>query len=225
MPSTYAHYRIGQEVIHKLPANIQKIITHSKELYDIGLHGPDILFYYHPLKMNSINSIGYRLHDEPGFIFFENAKEIIEQNFQDEKYLAYIFGFICHYVLDATCHKYIDEKINISGISHTEIEVEFDRYLMLLDHHDPIRHHLTHHIISNNDYAKIISPFFYKTDAHHIKKALQSMKTYNDLLIAPSRIKRTMIYSLLKVTGNYKEMHGLLVNIHENPECKDSTKK
>ena len=48
MPSTYAHYRFGQEVLKELPNDIKKIIIENKELYDIGLHGPDILFYYLP---------------------------------------------------------------------------------------------------------------------------------------------------------------------------------
>lgn len=48
MPSTYAHYRMGQEVIKQVSAPVRDIIMKHKQLYDIGLHGPDILFYYHP---------------------------------------------------------------------------------------------------------------------------------------------------------------------------------
>ena len=66
MPSTYAHYRFGQEVLKELPNDIKKIIIENKELYDIGLHGPDLLFYYLPLKTNEINSIGYNMHEKTG---------------------------------------------------------------------------------------------------------------------------------------------------------------
>lgn len=38
-PSTYAHYRFGQEVLKELPNDIKKIIIENKELCDIGLHG------------------------------------------------------------------------------------------------------------------------------------------------------------------------------------------
>ena len=51
------------------------------------------------------------------------------------------------------------------------------------------------------------------------------MISYNKLLVAPSRLKRMFIYALLRITGNYKEMHGLLVNYKENPICSDSTKR
>ena len=41
-----------------LDGNEKKIVEKYPQLYLIGLHGPDILFYYKPLKSNSINSIG-----------------------------------------------------------------------------------------------------------------------------------------------------------------------
>lgn len=50
MPSTYAHYRFGQEVLKELPNDIKKIIIENKELYDIGLHGPDLLVLLFTIK-------------------------------------------------------------------------------------------------------------------------------------------------------------------------------
>ena len=223
MPSTYTHYRFGQEVIQKVPKDIQKIILENKELYDIGLHGPDILFYYRPLKNNSINSIGYQMHEHQGKEFFDFASKILQAK-QTNEALAYLLGFICHFTLDASCHGYIDQKIAQSGVSHGEIEVEFDRDLMMKDGLDPLRHKLTNHIIPSIENAKVIAPFFKVTDKE-IMKALKSMKIYNDLLIAPTKLKRNFIYALLHLTGNYKEMHGLIVNYKANPLCKDSTEK
>ena len=53
MPSTYAHYRLGQEVYKSVSALARTAIKSHKELFDIGLHGPDILFYYRPLAGKS----------------------------------------------------------------------------------------------------------------------------------------------------------------------------
>lgn len=223
MPSTYAHYRFGQEVIQKVPDDIKKIILENKELYDIGLHGPDILFYYQPLKNNSINSIGYQMHEHQGKEFFDFASKILQAK-QTNEALAYLLGFICHFTLDASCHGYIDQKIAQSGVSHGEIEVEFDRDLMMKDGLDPLRHKLTNHIIPSIENAKVIAPFFKVTDKEIIK-ALKSMKIYNNLLIAPTKLKRNFIYVLLCITGNYQEMHGLIVNYQANPLCKESTEK
>ena len=71
---------MGQEVIKQLSDPVREIIMENKELYDIGLHGPDILFYYHPLKVDPVNSIGYRLHEHSGKFFFERAAKVIENS-------------------------------------------------------------------------------------------------------------------------------------------------
>ena len=225
MPYTYAHYRMGQEVLKQLSCPVREIIMENKELYDIGLHGPDILFYYHPLKVNRVNSIGYGLHEHSGKYFFERAALVIKKSSDAKAALAYTFGFISHFTLDATSHGYIDEKIAESGVSHAEIEVEFDRSLMEEDGLDPIRHELTGHIIPSMKNAELIAPFFTGTNPKQIEKALMGMIHYNHLLLAPSVFKRMFIYMLLHLTGNYKEMHGLLVNFEANPACHDSTQK
>ena len=49
MPAAYAHYRFGQAVFSRLPAEKQKIIQAHRALYDLGLQGPDLLFHYRPL--------------------------------------------------------------------------------------------------------------------------------------------------------------------------------
>ncbi len=127
MPSTYAHYRLGKEVALSLPERLRNIIKKHMELYDIGLHGPDILFYYKPFFANRVNQTGFGMHEEQGKCFFEEAGNTIRAKEKNDEHLAYIFGFICHFVLDSQCHGYIDEKIERSGVSHTEIEAEFDR--------------------------------------------------------------------------------------------------
>lgn len=225
MPSTYAHYRMGQEVRNSLNEREKEIVESYPELFLIGLHGPDILFYYKPLVSNKVNQIGYGMHGRPGKEFFEKAAKVLKQHQGNDAYLSYVYGFICHFALDVTCHGYIDEKIAASGISHTEIEVEFDRMLMVKDGYDPIRHRLTEHIVPSMENAGVIQAFFEGADSKQVCEALKGMISNNNLLIAPSKGKRFLINALLTVTGNYKEMHGLVVNYQRNPQCDDSTAK
>ena len=49
----------------------------------------------------------------------------------DEKLLAYLLGFGCHYLLDSACHPYIEDMAAKEVITHTLLEKEFDRTLML----------------------------------------------------------------------------------------------
>ena len=70
MPTTYAHYKFGKEVISALPRPLRSTVENHRELFDIGLHGPDIPFYYHPMKRNTVNGQGYDLHDKPADLVF-----------------------------------------------------------------------------------------------------------------------------------------------------------
>ena len=46
MPTTYTHDLFGKRVCRKLPEKLQHLIRSNGNLYRIGQHGPDILFYY-----------------------------------------------------------------------------------------------------------------------------------------------------------------------------------
>ena len=45
MPSTYAHYRFGKRVLERLDGDARRIAERHRALFDIGLHGPDVLFH------------------------------------------------------------------------------------------------------------------------------------------------------------------------------------
>ena len=184
MPSTYAHYRIGQEILEKVNEKEKRIIKNNIELFNIGLHGPDILFYFNPLFSNSVNEVGYGLHEKSGMYFFKKA-----------------------------------------SVGIKKFETELDRKLLIKDGYDPIRKCLTNHINPSLENAKVISEFFDKVEDLEVEKALKSMIFYNKLLIAPSKLKRKAIFLLLKLTGNYENMHGLFINFESNPKCIDSTLK
>ena len=70
MPSTYAHYLFGERVLARLNEETAAPVRANRQLYDIGLHGPDVLFYYHPLTNNKVNSIGFGMHGRHADKFF-----------------------------------------------------------------------------------------------------------------------------------------------------------
>lgn len=224
MPATYAHYRFGQEVRKDLPEKEKKIVEEFPELFMIGLHGPDIFFYYRPFSNNRVRQIGHEMHKRAGEAFFASAAGVVREHDRNHAYLSYLYGFICHFALDVACHGYIDEKIAKSGISHTEIEAEFDRMLMVKDGHDPIRYKPTGHIVPSVENAEIIQAFFREADSTQVLGTLKGMVSYLNLLVAPSKRKRFLIDSVLKLTGNYKDLHGLVINYVSNKDCADSTK-
>ena len=64
MPTTYAHWRFGNTCIPTLDQDLQTMIRSYREVFDYGVHVPDIFFYYHCLKANKINEYGNYLTKE-----------------------------------------------------------------------------------------------------------------------------------------------------------------
>ena len=50
MPTTYTHYQFGDRVYPQLPEALKQAVLSHRALFDIGVHGPDPLFYYKPLQ-------------------------------------------------------------------------------------------------------------------------------------------------------------------------------
>ena len=93
MPSTYAHRRFGTNVLEHLPDELRAQLEQNRELYDIGLHGPDLLFYYHAAKSNPVGALGNAMHEEPGRVFFDRARRVVHCEADRDAALAYALGF------------------------------------------------------------------------------------------------------------------------------------
>lgn len=222
MPSTYAHYRMGRWVLRNLPKPVCQKITPYRELYDIGLHGPDILFYYRPLAASCVSSAGYELHHCSGKDFFERAACAADRCTDPQAGFAYICGLLCHYALDSTCHGYINEYEKKRGITHAEIETEFDRCLLVSDGCDPLSQSLTDHIVPSAENAEIIAAFYDMVSPEEIRRSLSSMIRCSRLLLAPRQPKRAAVCGLMTVSGRYAALRGLMVNRQPNPDCAES---
>ena len=221
MPTTYAHYKFGEEVMSALPRPLQNSIENKRELFDIGLHGPDILFYYRPILKNKVTSQGYAMHDRPADEFFNRAAEVIAKAEDPAAARAYIYGFICHFALDSECHPYVEKMIQVSGISHSEIEMEFDRMLLTEDFLNPVRHDSAKHIHPTIENGRVIAPFFEEVSPEIVKKALKSMKFYLKILRAPDPGKRRILMGGMRLAHCYDSMHGMVMSLEPNPECKE----
>ncbi|HBV67049.1 MAG TPA: hypothetical protein DEF04_01850 [Clostridiales bacterium] len=201
-----------------LNGNTKRVINENINLFDIGLHGPDVLFYYKPLKANDISKRGHRLHSMNADLFFEKARKIISECPDYEGAAAYIMGFICHFMLDSQCHPFISRKEGDS-LSHGAIETEFDRLFMLKNNFNPILFKPTSHIAVSSRSARVISWFFDGISEKDVYRALKSMKFYLDFLVSPGRIKRSLIILGLRLSGNYESMSGLIMGFEPIKRC------
>lgn len=224
MPSTYTHYRFGKDVFDQLKSKeIKRIIRENHDLYLMGLHGPDIFFYYGALGSNKVNAVGYGLHEKNAKYFFTNAKETLKSSAKKEAGLAYILGYVCHFALDSECHSYIEYVINTTELRHTEIETDFERYLLRQDGINPMYYNTAIHIRPGKYAAHIIAKFYDTLSDREVYRSLRQMKMCNQLLLPTNAVKRYLVKQVLTITGNYTEMHGLLISSEADKRCRRST--
>ena len=188
MPSTYAHRRFGTNVLEHLPDELRAQLEQNRELYDIGLHGPDLLFYYHAAKSNPV-------------------------------------GFVCHFALDSTCHPYVEQFTRESGVTHCEIETEFDNMLLRRDGYDPLKFFTASHIHPSEQNAKAIAPFYEGISEQVALDSLKGMISVHRLLQASNPVKRWVVLTGMKVVGKYDMLHGLVADPQPNPKCVESGKR
>ena len=219
MPTTYTHYKFGVAVYHILPDEIKVIIDRHRQLYDIGLHGPDILFYYKPYKNNLVNQLGSKIHKELATDFFKQGKSIY-QNTQEEAMLVYLIGFINHFILDSECHHYIHQYVKEKHVSHSLIEAQWDRLLLLQDGKNPTSYKVTSHIYPSKENAAIIAPFF-NIDEALVYHSLKDMKRYLNLLVC-SNFKQKTIYYIIKLLKLNPTYYDLIIKEDGDSRCDES---
>ena len=157
MPTTYTHYAYGQDVFNKLPEQIQKSIEPYMDYYNIGVHGPDILFYYHSYHKNSVNQYGIKVHHEPAREFFKRAFKVFQVQKNKRAACAYLAGFMTHFILDSTCHPYVRKRIKETGISHTEIETDWDFQVLQKAGEDLDHYKRACHVKNRKEIAMVIA--------------------------------------------------------------------
>ena len=222
MPSTYAHRRFGADVLALLPDGLRATLEQHRELYDIGLHGPDLMFYYKALQSNPVNRLGNTMHEQKGEVFFTRARTVVENAPDKDAALAYALGFVCHFALDSTCHPYVEAYVRESGVGHCEIETEFDNALMREDGLDPIKFFTASHIKPSRERAEVIAPFYEGVTVDETLAAMKGMITVHHFLQAANPVKRWVVLTGMRVAGKYEFMHGLVANPQPNPKCVES---
>ena len=161
MPAGYAHYVFGEKVLEQLSPKYKELIKNNIDLYNIGVHGPDIVFYYDALTSNDVIKTGQRMHHEEAYKFFSHAKDVYRDTKDKDAALAYIYGFINHFVLDHVCHGYVFYMQDKLNMGHYEIESEFDRQCLVLKGLNPTKTCLVSHIHPSKEVSEIIAPFFH----------------------------------------------------------------
>ncbi len=230
MPAFYAHDRFGGIVSRQLEGDVKTIVDHHYTQFRIGLQGPDIFFFYNGYSPNRVTKYGFRLHDMSAWPFFSRAVNVVRKCGLDSGQYAYLLGFTCHFILDSECHPYVHEMIEKSGVQHLEIEEEFEKDLLRSEGKDALSYPLWELIPTDRATAEVIAPFYRAGKKYHgegyrtihpfiVRRSLKWMRGVRKLFYAPGRRKQEILNRLIKLTGRYDKLKGLMLQPVDNPRC------
>lgn len=130
MPDFWSHHFAALSAQKQLAEkNVKHVIwpENKNNLYALGAQGPDFFYYINkmnPLTKHHFSTIGNRVHEEQIVQLFSGMLSILLENPTKER-IAYICGFISHYILDVHCHPLICE-LGPTSDSHKRVEMDLD---------------------------------------------------------------------------------------------------
>lgn len=194
MPAAYAHYRFGFRVLPELPPQVQSCIRRNRRMYDLGLHGPDFLFFHNPIAKDILFQTGNRIHMMPGSDFFTHASRQLRLA-PSESAASYLYGVLTHFALDSVCHPFIQECADSGAVSHMELESELDRHLLELEGKPkPHEVRLTGHIrLDDPRQAQQIAMFYPGVSPEQVARSLKHFRFLLDFCTAPKGARRHLI--------------------------------
>ena len=107
MASFITHYYMADRVAGALQDKSASIIAGNRSAYDIGCQGNDLLFYV----FGKFRGYASLTHTKRTHALFSEMCDYVRSSGRDDL-RAYLYGYICHYALDAAIHPYV---IYISG--------------------------------------------------------------------------------------------------------------
>lgn len=218
MPAVYAHYRMGMALLPTMPADVRRTIQRFRRLFDVGLHGPDILFYHNPVIRTNIGALGSKFHDQTGREFFQRSCRITRLE-KSEAAQAYLYGVLCHYVLDSACHPFVIRQVSRGVAVHTQIEAEFDRFLLEADGKlPPESQDLSTHLQLTYGECETVAKFYPGITTRNVQDCIRNMIAVLRLFATPDGVRRTILRNSLSLLG--PRVKGLLVPTRPDPVCK-----
>ncbi len=214
MPSYYAHFRFGTAALELLPADSRRSVQRFRRLYDVGLHGPDL--FYHNFG-SSTATLGIRYHEQSGKTFFTRVCRAIRME-RSEAATAYLYGALCHYVLDSVMHPYLLQLAEDTGVSHGRLESEFDRYLLELDGKYPADgQKLTAHLKLPEGERDTVARFYPPSIGISFLSVLMASTLVTKLSVLPDGPVRKTLEKGLDLLG--QDLRSLLIGTQPDPRC------
>lgn len=109
MPALVTHYLFGEEVLHRLEANLCPT-DEARDLFLMGCQGPDPFFFAVTTSRGAaVRSMGSNMHRRRVSATFDRLRADVALLPEGDQELgrAFVAGLLAHYVLDRNAHPFV----------------------------------------------------------------------------------------------------------------------
>lgn len=200
MPFHYAYYRFGTQVLPSLPPETQRTVRRFRQLYDMGLHGPELFRYPAPVRIAAAASVQKKYRGQSGKVFFERVGRMIRLH-PTEGSVAYLYGLLAYYALHSLTAPYLSRQAE-TGAYRSAITTEFDRYLLELDGKGPAHlYDRSTHIRLTPGECGTAAAFYPPATSGLVESCTKTMAERIRALTLPQGLRRDLTEKALNAAG------------------------
>ena len=216
MPANYTFHRFGADALRRLPGSVQQPIQRFRRLYNAGLHGTDLFFYFRPMGSASVGNIRGSFAGMTGEEFFSAAAQNLKKN-PSEGAAACLYGLLARYCLKSQLAPLFRKALQNEEFHQVELEVELDRYLLGLDGKTPAHQQdISSLLTMTQGECVTFAAFFPAATSANVLTAQKKMVRWTRRLAAKKRwfaklllafTRRDFRHQMMPDHANHKCMH------------------
>lgn len=186
----YAQYRLGAELIGTMPPEIKRTIGRFRQLYDMGLHGPEVFGFA---------GQGQKFLRQRGDVFFDRVCRAVRME-RSEGAMAYLYGLVAYYAISSVISPYIHQTAQSLSIPEGKIRTEFDRFLLETDGKSPaFCYDRSRHIHLTPGECETVATFYPGISAGSVEKSVKRMARILHQPVLPAGSRRNLVVKVMEL--------------------------
>lgn len=213
MPAVLTHDFFGQDAFGSALGVVDLSTPDERDAFLLGNQGPDPLFYIRVVPaFGEFAKLGEDMHHVPPSALFRTLRSALDNLPQEQQALgmAYLAGFVCHYLLDRTIHPFVyfwerglcsagieGLEPSDAGIVHSEIERDLDEMVLFAKRNQTVAVYRPYECVlkGSDQMLDVVGSLYYPLVAEAVGEQEPTLSHVFPLAVSCFRIVQRLFWS------------------------------